>query len=199
MKIIGLTGGIGSGKSTVAQILSKLGAVILEADKLGHEVLQSTEAKREIVSAFGEGVLAADGTIDRKKLSAKVFGNPGALNTLNNIVHPRMYQKTVSKFDEYRRSGTEVVVLDAPLLIEAGITSLVDEIWVTYAPEATMLERIRKRSGLSSEETLARIRAQLTQDKRREYADIIIDTDCSLEELEQKVKIIWDDLSKRNK
>jgi dephospho-CoA kinase len=198
MKIIGLTGGIGSGKSTVAQLLAKLGAVILEADKMGHEVLQSTAVKQEIVSAFGEEVLAPDGAIDRKKISSKVFGNPEALSTLNNIVHPRMYEKTVSKFDEYRRLGAEVVVLDAPLLIEAGITSLVDEIWVTYAPEATVLERIRTRSGLSSEETLARIRAQLTQDKRRKYADVIIDTDCTLEELEQKVKILWDELRSRN-
>ena len=197
MKIIGLTGGIGSGKSTVAQFLSKLGAVILEADKIGHEVLRNKEVKKELVSAFGKNILDAKGNVVRKYLSAKVFKNHEALATLFNIVNPRMYQTTLAKFDEYRRAGVEVVILDAPTLVESGITHLVEEIWVTVAPEATVLERIRKRSGLTDEETMARIRAQLTHDDRKQFADVIINTDCPLEELETKVKELWEKLHAR--
>ena len=105
-----------------------------------------------------------------------------------------MYPKTVAKFEEFRKAGAEVVVLDATLLIEAGIVHLVDEIWVAIASEATVLERIRKRSGLSYEETLARIRSQFSNDQRQKLANVVIDTDCTLEELEAKVKKLWERL-----
>lgn len=191
MKVIGLTGGIGSGKSTVAQFLSKMGAVVIEADKIAGEVLQDTAVKQELAAAFGGEVITADGSVDRKQLSASVFGNPEALKKLYDIVNPHMYRKTTSRLEEYRRAGTEVVVLDAPTLIEAGITHLVDKIWVTVTPEIVVLERILKRSGLSYEETLARIRSQLSHDERLKYADEVIDTDCPLDELETKVKALW--------
>jgi dephospho-CoA kinase len=191
MKVIGLTGGIGTGKSTVADILARLGAVVVEADKLGHEVLQDELAKRELVTAFGKDILLPDSSVDHKKLAARAFSNHQAVATLNNIVHPRMYGKTVDKLNEYRAQGKGVVVLDAPLLIEAGIVHLVDEVWVTVAPEAVVLERIRKRSGLTDEQALARIRAQLSNEERRRFANIVIETDCTLEELESRVKKEW--------
>jgi dephospho-CoA kinase len=198
MKVIGLTGGIGTGKTTVAEILSRLGAVIVEADKLGHEVLQDKPAKRELISAFGNDILAADGSVDRKKLAAKAFTSPEAVATLNSIVHPRMYRKTVEKLNELRAQG-KPAVLDAPLLIEAGIVHLVDEVWVTVAPEAVVLERIRKRSGLTDEQALARIRTQLSNEERRRFADVVIDTDCSLDELEARVKKEWGRLMEKSK
>jgi len=192
MKVIGLTGGIGSGKSTVSQFLAELGAVILDADKIGHEAFKpDTEAWREVVAAFGTQVLTTSGEIDRRKLGEMVFGKPELLSRLNRIMHPRMYEIVKAQLDEYRRWGVGVVVLEAPLLIEAGWASLVDEVWVTVAPEATVLKRIMERTGLSREEALARIRSQLSSEERAKHADVIIDTDCQLDELKAKVEKLW--------
>ncbi len=195
MKIIGLTGGIGSGKSTVSRFLGELGAVIIDADKVGHEAFKSdTEVWGEIVAAFGEQILATNREIDRKKLGDVVFGNPKSLARLNRIMHPRMYEIVKTKLEEYRRQGMDVVILEAPLLIEAGWTSLVDEIWVTVAPEATVVSRTEERAGLSGEEVLARIRSQLSSGERAKRADLIIDTDCSLDELRARVGELWEGL-----
>ena len=140
MKVIGLTGGIGSGKSKVSQFLAELGAVILNADEVGHEAFKpDTEIWRKVVAAFGRRILTPDGNIDRKRLGEIVFGNPESLSRLNQIMHPRMYALVKAQLEEYRRQGTRVVVLEAPLLIEAGWTSLVDEVWVTTASETTVL------------------------------------------------------------
>ena len=129
MKVIGLTGGIGSGKSTVSQFLVELGTVIIDADKVGHEALQlDTELWHEVVFAFGRQVLKPNGDIDRKKLGELVFGNSESLLRLNQIMHPRMYDIVKAQLEDYRRQGVGVVVLEAPLLIEAGWTSLVDEV-----------------------------------------------------------------------
>ena len=192
MKIIGLTGGIGSGKSTVSQFLAELGALIIDADKIGHEVFKpGTEAWRKVVSAFGKRILADDGAIDRKKLSTIVFGNPEARTRLNEIMHPQIYEAIKAQLEEYRRKGVGVVVLEASLLIEAGWASTVDELWVTTAPEATVLKRLKERGGLSEAESQARIRSQLSSNERLKYANVVIDTDCDLEELGAKVKELW--------
>jgi dephospho-CoA kinase len=192
MKVIGLTGGIGSGKSTVSQFLVELGAIIIDADKIGHEVFKpGTEAWREVVSAFGKRILADDGAIDRKKLSTIVFGNPETRTRLNEIMHPRIYEVVKAQIEECRRKGVSVAVLEASLLIEAGWTSLVDEVWVTTAPEAIVLKRLKERVGLSEAESRARIRSQLPSKERLKYANVVIDTDCDLEELGAKVKELW--------
>ena len=205
MKVIGLTGGIGSGKSTVSGFLAGLGAVILDADKVGHEAFKpDTEAWREVVAAFGRQILAPDGDIDRKKLGGIVFGNYEALARLNQIVHPRIYALVKAEIEEYRRQGVEVVVLEAPLLIEApllleaGRPSLVDEVdevWVTVAPESTVLRRLKEKVGLSEPESLARIRFQLLSEERVRHADVVIDTDCDLDELKARVKELWQKLA----
>ncbi|GAI70786.1 unnamed protein product, partial [marine sediment metagenome] len=157
MKVIGLTGGIGSGKSTVSQLLAELGAVILNADEVGHKALKpDTEIWRQVVAAFGRQILTPDGNIDRKKLGNIVFSNPESLSRLNQIMHPRMCALVKAQLEGYRRQGTRVVVLEAPLLLEAGWTSLVDEVWVTTAPEATVLKRLEERTGLSQAESLTR-------------------------------------------
>jgi len=192
MKVIGLSGGIGSGKSTVSQFLAELGAVILDADRVGHEALKpDTEVWRELVAAFGQQILTPDGNIDRAKLGDIVFGNPESLSQLNQIMHPRMYDTVKAQLEEYRRQGVDVVVLEAPLLIEAGWTSLVDEIWVTVASEATVLRRLKERMGLSESESLARIHSQLSSDERIGQANVVINTDCSLDELRVRVGELW--------
>ncbi len=192
MKIIGLTGGIGSGKSTASQFLAELGATIIDADKIGHETFKpETEAWREVVAAFGQQIVAANGTIDRKKLGTIVFSNPEARARLNQIMHPRIYEVVRAQLAEYQRQGVSVVVLEAPLLVEAGWTSLVDEVWVTTAAEDTVLKRLRERTGLSEAESRARIRAQLPAGKRIREADVVIDTDCNLDELKAKIGELW--------
>jgi len=191
MKVIGLIGGIGSGKSTVSELLAELGAVILDTDRVGHDALEDAEIRQEIVSTFGQQVLAPNGNIDRKKLGAIVFGDPRFLAKLNQIMHPRMYQIVKVQLEQYRRQGVEVVVLEAPLLIEARWTSLVDEAWVTVASEDTILKRLQELAGLSEAESLARIRSQLSSTERVKFADIVIDTDCSLDELKMKVDGLW--------
>ena len=192
MKVVGLTGGIGSGKSTVSQFLAGLGAVILDAEKVGHEAFKpDTEAWHKIVAAFGEQVLTPNGYIDRKKLGDVVFNNTDALAQLNQIMHPRMYDIVKAQLEKYQRQGVDVVVLEATLLIEAGWTSLVDEVWVTVASESTVLNRLKKGMGLSEQQSLARIRSQLSSEERIKYANVVINTDSDLDELRAKVKKLW--------
>ena len=192
MKVIGLTGGIGSGKSTVSQFLAELGAVILDADRVGHEALKpDTKVWRKVVAAFGRQILTPNGDIDRAKLGKIVFGNPESLSRLNQIMHPQIYDMVKAQLEGYRRQGVEVVVLEAPLLIEAGWTSLVDEVWVTVAPEATVLRRLKQGNGLSESESLARIRSQLSSEERIRHAEVVINTDCSLDELRARVEELW--------
>ena len=195
MKVIGLTGGISSGKTTVSQFLAELGAVIIDADKIGHEVFKpDTETWQEIVAAFGRQILTPDGDIDRKKLGEMVFKNPESLSRLNRIMHPRMYELAKAQIEEHRRRGVDVVVLEAPLLLEAGWAPLVDEVWVTIAPEATILKRLKGRSGLSEQEALTRIHSQLSSEERVSNANVVIDTDCSLDELKARVEKLWQKL-----
>ncbi len=196
MKVIGLTGGIGSGKSTVSQCLAELGAVILDADKVGHEAFKpDTAAWREVVAAFGKQVIAPGGEIDRKKLGAIVFSQPESLTRLNQIMHPQMYDMMKVQIEEYRRQGAEVVVLEAAILIEADWTSLVDEVWVTVAREAAVIERLKEQRGLAEEQTLARIHAQLSTEEREKHAAVVINNDGDLAEMKLKVKALWEKLN----
>jgi len=199
MKVIGLTGGIGSGKSTVSRFLEEMGAVTIDADKVGHEAFKpGTETWREVVAAFGKEILNPDGEIDRQKLGKIVFSDSQALARLNQIVHPRIYALAKAKIEDYRRRGVGVVVLEAPLLLEVGRPSLadeVDEVWVTVAPEAVVLKRLEKKTGLSQAQSRARIRSQLPSKERLKHADVVINTDCRLDELKAKVEKLWRRLS----
>ncbi|MFC1950626.1 dephospho-CoA kinase [Chloroflexota bacterium] len=192
MKVIGLTGGIGSGKSTVSQILADLGTVILDTDEVGHKALKpNTEIWREVVTAFGRQILTPNDNIDRKKLGEMIFGNPESLSRLNQIMHPRMYNMVKARLEKYRRQGTRTVVLEAPLLLEAGWIPLVDKVWVTTASKATILKRLKERTGLSQAKSLTRIQSQMLSVDRVSHADVIINTDCNLDELKSKVKELW--------
>ena len=126
-----------------------------------------------------------------------MFGNPELLSRLNQIMHPRMYDIVEAQIADYRRQGVAVVVLEAPLLIEANWTPLVDEVWVTVTSEATVLKRLQERAGLSDRESLARIRSQLSSEERIRHADVVINNDCSLDEVKVKVAELWEGLHHR--
>jgi dephospho-CoA kinase len=193
MIVIGLTGNIGTGKSTVAGMLKELGAAVLDADKLGHEILKRGEpAYGEVVAEFGEKVLAADGEIDREKLAKAAFANREALDKLNAITHPRIFEKAREIIEGWRRRGVPVAVVEAPLLVEAGWTMpLVDRVWVTAASEATILRRLKEGRGTEEEAVLARLRRQMPPGEKLKAADVVIDTNGSLEQVREQVVREW--------
>ena len=192
MKIIGLTGGIASGKSTVSRFLKELGAVVIDADRIGHEVLRSDAGvRRELVAAFGRQILTPGGSVSRRKLGKLVFADPEALTKLNQIMHPRIVARVEAQLERCRRDGVKVVVVEAALLLETGWALLVDEVWVTVANEAIVIKRLKGRSGLSKSESRARLSAQLPVAEMIEQADLVIDTDCCLDELKAKVAELW--------
>jgi dephospho-CoA kinase len=198
MFVIGLTGGILSGKSTIAQMLADKGAVVIDADKLAHEAYKpKTKLNQALVDEFGHGIRKADGSIDRKKLSEIVFDNPETLARLNAIVHPHMREMAQAKIERFRKKGAPVVVLEAALLIEAKWTDLADEVWVALAPPEVAVTRIKERGGLSEEEAWARVQAQLPAAERAKHADVIINTDCSLPEVRAQIDKLWDTIANK--
>jgi dephospho-CoA kinase len=199
MIVIGLTGSLGTGKTEVSLILAGLGAAIINADGLGHELFQpGSGTYREVVDAFGKSILKRNGEIDRIKLGRLVFADPAALGKLNRIMHPRIREIVGQKIEEYRRSGARVVVLEAALLIEAGWKPLLDQLWVTIAPEAIIAERLKKSRGLSEAQVLARLKTQMPQNEKIKRADVVIDTDCPIDELIIRIKELWQRLPARN-
>lgn len=203
MRVIGLTGGIGSGKSTVSRFLAELGAVVIDADKVGHEAFKpGTESWKEIIAAFGREVLTPGGEIDRQKLGEIVFGKPELLSRLNQVMHPRVYDMVKAQLEEYRQQGVKAVVLEAPLLVEvntkgASLIELVDEVWVTVASEATIVRRLEERPDLSREQALARIKSQLSSRERIKRADVVINNDGDLGDLKARVGELWQRLNAR--
>jgi dephospho-CoA kinase len=192
--VIGLTGGIGAGKSTVTQMLSDLGAAVIDADIVGHQIyLPDMPAWREIVEAFGTDILQADRTINRQALGRVVFADPEALRTLNRIVHPKMLERMRELVAELRaRGGVKAIVVEAAVLIEANWTSLVDYVWVVVASEAVVTERLAKQRNLSPDQVRARLAAQLSNDERRQHAHVVIENNGSLAAVQAVVKQAWD-------
>ncbi len=189
MHVIGLTGGVGSGKTTASKFLQELGAHILDADKVGHEsYLPDMPAWKDLIAAFGEDLLRPNQEIDRKKLGAIVFSNPENLAKLNSIVHPRMREMMEQQLEELKGQGVKLVVLEAAILIEANWQSLVDEVWTTEAPEATVVERLKARNNWTEQQVRDRIRSQMSPQERAAHAQVVIDTDCSLDEMRDRVK-----------
>ena len=189
---IGLTGGMGSGKTEASRILSDLGAEVIYADEVGHRAyLRNTETWQELVANFGEDILQADGEIDRRKLGAIVFSSREQLDKLNSIVHPRMYRMLQEMLKGFSENGAKVVVLEAAILIEANWLSLVDEVWAIEVPESVAVERIKIRSGLEEDDIRKRLRSQLTNEDRSKKADQIIDNSGDVDELRRKIDDIW--------
>jgi dephospho-CoA kinase len=200
MLTIGLMGGIGSGKSTVTAMLGELGAPIIDADKVGHAIYAPDgPAYADMIAAFGEGILAEDRTIDRRKLGPIVFGNPAALARLNAIVHPKMFTRMREMIESLRRGGErKPIVVEAAILIEANWQSLFNEIWLVVAARERVIERIERDRGLKPEQTEARIKAQLPDSERRKHATLVIANDGSIDELREQVSGLWRDALARN-
>ena len=193
MLVIGLTGSIGTGKSEVARLLQSLGAVIIDADQVGHQAYTpNSESWRLVVSAFGEEILQPSGEIDRRKLGAIVFSDPQQLTKLNEIMHPRMARMVAERIEQLRAEGTDVVVVEAALLFEAGWDPLVDEVWATDSPVEAVIQRLRDRNGLQEEEVRKRIDSQMDRSERLARVDLVVDNSGDVAELEQMVTSLWD-------
>jgi len=198
MKVIGLTGGIASGKSTAARLLGELGAPVIDADLLAREaVLPGTEALAAIVAAFGTGVLQADGSLDRAALGRQVFAAPEARRTLEWIIHPEVRRLARLKLQALEESGARVVFYMAPLLIEAGADTFCEEIWVVDVDEATQLQRVTARDGLSTLEARQRMAAQMPLAEKAIRGDVIIDNRGTVEELAERLRRLWKDELKK--
>lgn len=196
MKVIGLTGGIGSGKSQFAKYLADCGAVVINADKLGHQILKpGSDACKEITAAFGKEIITPEGEVDRSRLAEVVFNDRDALQQLNRITHPKILQVVRARLEEERQKGTVVVVIEAPLLIEAGWRTAIDEVWVVTASESTILKRLKKRGGLTESQMRARIHAQISDAERLKHADTVINNDGSADELKATARRLWDKMT----
>jgi dephospho-CoA kinase len=193
MVVIGVTGNIGSGKSTVCQILAKLGATVIDADRLGHEAYKPhSQAWQEIIEAFGnEIVVKPNEEIDRQKLGQIVFSDPGALAKLNQIIHPKAYSLARERIEFYRRRGTKAVALEATLLIEARWVTLVDNVWLVVVPEAIAVQRLTQQKGIDEAQILARLKSQMPVEEKVKYANEIIYNDGELSHLETRVTELW--------
>ena len=190
MIVIGLTGGIGTGKSEVARILEEIGAYIIDPDRLGHSAyLPHSEIWEEVVKEFGDGVLLPDEEIDRKKLGSIVFNDPVQLAKLNEIMHPRMGQMVANIIEGL---DAEVVVVEAALLLEAGWDALVDEVWCTGASEDVVIDRLKARNGLNKEEAQKRINAQMSVDERKSRSQVMIENNGDLAQLTTVIEQIWE-------
>lgn len=197
MKIIGLTGGIASGKSLVAGILEELGAVVIDADQLAREVVKpGKEPLRMIVESFGESILQPDGTLDRKALGRIVFSDPDARALLERITHPAIIRLAEERLAGELRKGTETVFYMVPLLLEAGLASSVDEIWVVYADNETQVERLMKRDRIERDEALRKIDAQMPMDEKIRFGKVIIDNRGTPEGTRRKVTELWEEVKK---
>jgi len=199
MRVIGLTGGIASGKSTVSRMLKKLGAHIFDADIIAREIVApGSSALREIVRAFGRDVLLPGGELDRSKLGRLVFGDREKLAVLNGITHPRVKAEIARRLKMLKsRSDTSnlVAVIDAPLLIEAGLTGMAEEVWLVAVDEETQLKRLMDRDGLSRDEALLRLASQMPLKNKLGYADRVINNNGTEEETRRQVMELWRQLT----
>lgn len=187
---VGLTGGIGTGKSLVSEILQKLGAHVISGDALGHEAyLPGTKGFDQVVSAFGNEIVGEDGFVDRKKLGPIVFSDPSNLEILNSIMHPLIYEMIKERIANI--SDVSIVVVEAAVLIEANWQDLFDEIWVVTSDEEIVISRLAERNNLSREDAISRIKSQMSQDERITHAHVEIDNSGTKSDLEQTVKDIW--------
>jgi len=192
--LIGLTGNIGTGKSTVARMLAELGAETIDADQVAHEVMRAgASAHAAIVATFGPEVLSSNGEIDRSRLGALVFADPAALARLEAIVHPATLEAVAARV---AAAAADVVVIEAIKLIEAGMAAGYDSVWVTTCRPEQQIQRIMEGRGLSRAEAEQRVRAQPPQEKKIAHADVVIDTSGALEWTREQVQVAWERLGR---
>lgn len=189
LKIIGVTGGIGSGKSAVARILRDLGAVVIDADSIARAVTaKGGKALEELTGYFGNGILDENGDLNRKSLADMVFKDPVRRHALEAITHKHIVSKILDGVENIKNSGkTEVVVIDAPIPVEHGFLDVADEVWVVAAEKEIRISRAMERSGYTYEEALDRINSQMKDEEYLQVADDIINNDGSMDELEKNV------------
>lgn len=193
MMVIGVTGGAGSGKSTVSRILAELGARVIDADHMARQVVSKGEpAYREIVDCLGPGILCGNGEIDRKKLGAVVFNDSEKLRMLNSITHKYIIERINTEVEKNRQDHMcRMTVVDAPLPVEHGFLDIVDSVWVVAADEKSRIERIIARDGCSADRALAIINAQMSQDEYLKIADEVIRNDADIKTLENSVRNLY--------
>ncbi|NEA43020.1 dephospho-CoA kinase [Streptomyces sp. SID11385] len=193
---VGLTGGIGAGKSEVSRLLVSYGAVLIDSDRIAREVVEpGTDGLAAVVAAFGPGVLAPDGSLDRPRLGALVFSDDARLRTLNGIVHPLVRERSAAL--QAAAPPGSVVVNDVPLLVENGLQSLYDLVLVVDVSPATQLRRLTGDRGMSESDARARMAAQATREQRLAAADLVIPNDGTREELAARVREVWGVLERR--
>ena len=199
MIIAGLTGGIATGKSTVSLILREAGAIIIDADTIARDaVKKNLPAWHEIVRIFGEEVLLTDGEIDRAYLGDIIFRDPAKKEILNKIVHPYVIQKVAELIDKIgKETPDSIVILDVPLLIEAGMDKGLEDVVLVYTPEWIQIERLIERDGISDEEALLRVRSQMPIEEKKKFATIIIDNSGSIEATKKRALEVFDGLKKK--
>ncbi len=183
--IIGLTGGIATGKSTVSGILKDFNIKVIDADKIAHDVLKYEDVREKIQNSFGNKVINKNDEVDRKKLGKIVFEDNKKLKKLESITHPKIFEIIDHKLKE---TEAKLVVLDAPLLFETTLDEKVDEIWVVYASKGIQIKRLKKRDNLNEKDALERINAQMELDKKVKKADVVINNEGTIEVLKNKVK-----------
>jgi dephospho-CoA kinase len=194
MLLVGLTGGIGTGKSTVARMLESRGAVVFDADVLARQaVAPGTPGFDQVVERFGPNVLAPGGGLDREALASVVFSDPAARRDLEGIVHPEVRRMFAEGCEEYKDSD-RVVIFSAPLLVETGMHTAFDLLIVVSAPVVTQIERLMRGRGMAERDVRARIAAQLPLEAKADVADILVDNEGTLEDLEGRVERVWRDL-----
>ena len=192
MMVIGLTGGIASGKSTISEMLRELGAAVIDADLVSRDVVsQGSNAYNRIIESFGEDILLSDGEINRKKLGNIVFSDEEKLKLLNEITHPEIIENVNATIEALRKQQKKIVVVDAAILIEMGLNKHVDCVWLVLANRETQLKRVMERDKLSNEDAWNRINAQMSNEERLKYADAIIDTTLPVGEVRNRVKELW--------
>jgi len=201
MIVIGLTGNIGSGKSTVAAYLGTLGAKVIDTDQLARQVVEpGSPALAELVAALGPGILNPDGTLNRTRVAEIVFNEPRAREILNKIVHPRIIARAADYIEYHRKEKPPVpaLVIEAPLLIEVGMHQMVDEVWVVVADEETMLQRVSRRDSMDTGHAKNRLAAQMPQDEKIRHAHRVIDNKGDPENFKHQVDSLWHTIVKSN-
>jgi dephospho-CoA kinase len=200
MLVIGLTGGIASGKSTLSRLLRQWGVPVVDADAVARLVVQpGAPAHGELVEVFGPGILEADQSINRRRLGCLVFSDEQARERVNAITHPRVIAAILAELSALREQGAGVAVVEAPLLIESGMVDLVDEVWVVAVDEATQLERLMRRDRCSLDDAKKRVAAQLPLGEKLRHAHRIIDNSGTEEETFGQVTSIWRELRRSGK
>ena len=193
MKIVGLTGSFGTGKTSVASVFKSLGAKVIDADKIARSLIEKNGPERgRIVAAFGPEILAASGRINRSKLAGAVFGNKNALARLNRIVHPGVIRRIKAIVKTSGRDA--VVVIDAPLLIEAGLLNIVDKLVIVSSSKKRQIERCRKKFRIKREEVLKRIKSQMSLKKKIKMADFVVKNDSTMSAMRSRARKVWEEI-----